>query len=182
MRYNGGMLRNAANLSLPLACGVGTQGVAEPLPDDPVVLKAALRSLQHALDTQYHTFQAQLEAQLHAQRHELEEALQAREAELHKAFEARILALYEQLRLARRRMFGPKSEAHAGQAGLFDEAEVLVESAPEASDTAPLPPPTQAAGGTHADPGQKKPRGKRKPLPIERKRSTNPILPCRATL
>ncbi|RXF07736.1 IS66 family transposase, partial [Enterococcus faecalis] len=99
---------------------------------------------------------------------ERQAAFDAREAELQKAFEARILELYEQLRLARRRMFGPSSESHAGQGWLFDEAEALAESAPNAGDTASLPPPaTEPSGQTLADTGKKKARGKRKPLPIE---------------
>ena len=94
-------------------------------------------------------------------------AFKAREADLQKAFEARILEIYEQLRLARRRMFGPSSESHAGQSGLFDEAEALVEAAPEASDTAQLPPADQAPADAPAHTDKKKARGKRKPLPIE---------------
>lgn len=80
-----------------------------------------------------------------------------------RAFEARILELYEQLRLSRQRLFGRASESHAGQGWLFDEAEALVQSAPEASDTADLPPAADALAG----PGKKKARGKRKPLPAE---------------
>ncbi|MGL1835198.1 transposase domain-containing protein, partial [Rhodocyclaceae bacterium SMB388] len=80
-----------------------------------------------------------------------------------RAFEARILELYEQLRLSRQRLFGRASESHAGQGWLFDEAEALVQSAPEASDTADLPPAADARAGA----GKKKARGKRKPLPAE---------------
>ena len=48
------------------------------------------------------------------------------------------------------------------------EAEALAASAPEADDTATLPPPaTEPSGQTPADAGKKKARGKRKPLPIE---------------
>ena len=142
------------------AVGVCASPLPEQLPDDPAALKALLREQQHAFEL----------------------AFKAREAELQKAFEARILELYEQLRLARRRMFGPSSESHAGQGWLFDEAEALAESATEAGDTATLPPPaTETTGETPADTGKKKARGKRKPLPIERKRSTNPIFPGLAT-
>lgn len=92
---------------------------------------------------------------------EQQAAFQAREAELQKAFEARILELYEQVRLARSRMFGPSSESHAGQGWLFNEAEVLVE--PEAGDAAALPPATETSDDTPADASKKKARGKRKP-------------------
>ena len=76
--------------------------------------------------------------------------------------------IYEQLRLARRRMFGPSSESHAGQGWLFNEAEALIESEPEAGDSASLPPPAiEPSAQTLADTNKKKARGKRKPLPIE---------------
>lgn len=155
------MLRNTADSLSNRASGVCARALPEPLPDDPAALKALLLAQQHA-------FEAQLAAQLDAQRLEQEQAFKAREAELHKAFEARILEIYEQLRLARGRMFGPSSESHAGQGGLFNEAEALAESAPEAGDTAALPPPaTETFDHTPADTRKKKARGKRKPLPVE---------------
>src|SRR5690554_8155670 len=40
-------------------------------------------------------------------------------------FQERVQKLYEQLRLARQRQFGRSSEAHVGQAWLFDEADAL---------------------------------------------------------
>ncbi|MBS0355699.1 MAG: IS66 family transposase [Proteobacteria bacterium] len=114
------------------------------------------------------TREAELQKVFHTREVELQKAFDAREAELQKGFEARILELYEQLRLARRRMFGPSSESHAGQGWLFDEAEALAASAPEAHDTATLPPPaTEPSGQTPVDAAKKKARGKRKPLPIE---------------
>ncbi|MFN4261981.1 MAG: IS66 family transposase zinc-finger binding domain-containing protein, partial [Gemmataceae bacterium] len=155
----------------------------EHLPDDPVVLKAWLRALQQAFEAQLkaqreaqaaqlatlvETLQREQEAALKAREAELQrefqQHLQAREAELQKAFNARILELYEQVRLSRRRMFGPRSEAHPGQGWLFDEAEALIEAAPEASDTAVLPPASAPSDDTSADPAKKKARGKRKPL------------------
>ena len=72
-----------------------------------------------------------------------------------------ITYLYEQIALARRRMFGPSSES-AGQGRLFDEAEVLAATSTEAQDIAPLP--AQACAP------QKKARGKRGPLPPELER------------
>ena len=157
------MSRRAAKPLQPPAAGVCAPSLPEPLPDDPAVLKALLRAQQQAFAAREIAHQAALDAS----EAELQKALEAREAELHKAFEARILALYEQLRLARRRMFGPSSESHAGQGWLFDEAEALIEAAPEASETAQLPPAPAASGETPADTGKKPARGKRKPLPAE---------------
>lgn len=165
------MPRSPADTVSNSAAGVCAFVRPEQLPDDPAALKALLLAQQRA-------FEAQLADQLDAQRLEQEHAFKAREAqqqasfkareaELHKAFEARILEIYEQLRLARSRMFGSSSESHAGQGWLFNEAEAQAESAPEAGDTAALPPPaTETSEDTPADAG-KKARGKRKPLPLE---------------
>lgn len=71
-----------------------------------------------------------------------------------------ITYLYEQIALARRRMFGPSSEG-AGQFHLFNEAEVLAATATEAQDVALLPAPVKA---------QQLARGKRSPLPAELER------------
>ena len=151
--YNSSMPQRTANHFSNPASGVCAVVHPEQLPDDPAALKALLLAQQQAFE---------------AREAERQAAFDAREAELQKAFEARILEIYEQLRLARRRMFGPSSESHAGQGWLFDEAEALAESAPEADGTATLPPPaTEPAGQTPDDTGKKKARGKRKPLPIE---------------
>lgn len=154
------MPRRTADILSNSASGVCPVVLPEQLPDDPAVLKALLLAQQRA-------FEAQLAAQLDAQRLAQEQAFKDREAELQKAFEARILEIYEQLRLARGRMFGPSSESHAGQGWLFNEAEALVESAPEAGDAAALPPATETSDDMPADAGKKKARGKRKPLPVE---------------
>ena len=111
-----------------------TGGFAEPLPDDPAALKAMLRSVQQAMV---------------AQRLE---------------FDRRVQEIYEQVRLARQRMFGRSSESHAGQAWLFDEAEVQALEATEADDVVTLPEP---ATPTTATSPRKRARGKRKPLPAE---------------
>lgn len=73
-----------------------------------------------------------------------------------------ITYLYEQIALARRRMFGPSSEG-AGQFHLFNEAEILAATIPsaEAQDVVPLPAPVKA---------QQLARGKRSPLPAELER------------
>lgn len=75
----------------------------------------------------------------------------------------RIARLYEQVALARRRMFGASTES-AGQFHLFDEAEVLAANSTEEQDVAPLPAPDKP-------PKSPKPaRGKRSPLPPELER------------
>ncbi len=89
-----------------------------------------------------------LMALLHDQQHAHDAALQ------------HIDYMYEQIALARRRMFGPSAESVA-QFHLFDEAEVLAATSVEAQDVAPLPTP---------DKDQKPARGKRSPLPPELER------------
>jgi len=157
------MPRRTADTLSNSAIGVCARVLPAQLPDDPAVLKSLLLAQQRAFEAREIEHQATLEAREAAQ----QAAFQAREAELQKAFEARILEIYEQLRLARGRMFGPSSESHAGQGWLFNEAEALVVSAPEAGDAAALPPATETSGETPADAGKKKARGKRKPLPVE---------------
>ena len=76
------------------------------------------------------------------------------------ASDEHIAYLYEQIALARRRMFGASSE-NAGQFHLFDEAEVLAATSTEAQDVAPLPAPVVS---------QQPARGKRSPLPPELER------------
>lgn len=65
-----------------------------------------------------------------------------------------IAYLYEQIRLIRHRMYGASSEQAPGQGSLFDEAEVL---AAQPAEDEPAPATEPAA--------EKKPRGKRAPLP-----------------
>ena len=73
------------------------------------------------------------------------------------AFETRLRELYEQITLARRRMFGTSTES-AGQFHLFNEAEVLAATSTKAQDVAPLPAPAPTKAHQPA-------RGKRRPLP-----------------
>ena len=76
------------------------------------------------------------------------------------ASDEHITHLYEQIVLARSRMFGASAES-ANQLHLFDEAEVLAATSTEAQDVAPLPAKTKAP---------KPARGKRSPLPPELER------------
>ena len=170
--YNVGMPRSTdTSLSNP-AHSVRASVLPAQLPDDPAALKALLFAQQRAFEAQlvaqFETLRLEQESAFSARELEQRKAFEVREAELQKAFEARILEIYEQLRLARRRMFGPSSESHAGQGWLFNEAEALIESEPEAGDSASLPPPAiEPSAQTLADTNKKKARGKRKPLPIE---------------
>lgn len=82
--------------------------------------------------------------------------------------QAKLIQLYEQITLARRRMFGPSSE-NAAQGHLFDEAERLAAHSTEAQDLAVLPPASSGTSTTipvKASPA----RGKRSPLPLELER------------
>ena len=126
------------------------------LPTDPAALTALLIASVNATAAAH-------EHITHAEKYIAlaEAAFEARTAIAAKEYEARLRELYEQIALARRRMFGPSSES-AGQFHLFDEAEVLAATSTEAQDVAPLPPQTQAP--------QKKARGKRGPLPPELER------------
>ncbi|OVZ63777.1 transposase [Pigmentiphaga sp. NML030171] len=101
--------------------------------------------------------QAQVQVQVHAQ---VEAQVQARLAQ-------RVQELFEQLVLSRRRQFGRSSEAHVGQARLFDEADALAAGTTELDEVVPLP-AAPARGGTERPAGPRpSARGKRGPLPSE---------------
>jgi transposase len=97
-----------------------------------------------------------------AERVEVEVAKRV-EAELAK----RVQAIYEQLILSRRRMFGRSSEAQTGQARLFDEADALASQTTQADDQVALPPATAGAAEGSRQAATPKARGKRGPLPAE---------------
>lgn len=107
-----------------------------------------------------------VEAALGAQAREFEQRHQQALAEQTQAHHQRILEMFEQLRLARRRLFGPSSETLAAQGRLFDEAEVQDAQSTPADDRIVLPVATSAAGATvparATEPAR---RGKREPLP-----------------
>jgi transposase len=124
------------------------------LPVDPAALTVLLLA----------SIRAQAEIKNAAQDHLVRALARAKEEckeEYKKEYETRLRELYEQIALARRRMFGASSES-AGQFHLFNEAEVLAAISAEPQDVAPLPPQAQAP--------QKKARGKRSPLPPELER------------
>ena len=125
------------------------------------VQRAYMESLLAAQQAQFEMRLANQQAQFDAQQAQ---------------FDARVQALYEQIRLARQRMFGRSSESHSGQGWLFNEAEAEADATdvPEASDTADqrlvsgqdCAAPTMQ-GAESAKPGVQKARGKRRPLPAE---------------
>ena len=88
---------------------------------------------------------------------------QAYEAEIQR-LEARLQLIYEQITTARRRMFGPSSEAST-QGRLFNEVDALSATAAEAPDAVDLPAAAAPDEGK-APPKDKntKPRGKRGPI------------------
>ncbi|MCK9509878.1 MAG: IS66 family transposase [Pigmentiphaga sp.] len=84
-----------------------------------------------------------------------------------------MIKLHEELRLQRRQMFGSRSEAHAGQYCLFNEAELALAEEPDAPETAGLPACTEPDTSKDTQPAKPpKARGKRKPIPAELPRVT----------
>ena len=133
------------------------------LPEDPAALKALLLAQQAAVLE----WQDQAERRLQAMVEQVERRVTTQvEQRLQGEFEQRVQQIYEQLRLARRRMFGPSSESHAGQGWLFDEAEVQAAASSEAEERVELPAVTPAVPETSPTSPQRA-RGKRQPLPAE---------------
>ncbi|MBX3670302.1 MAG: IS66 family transposase [Rhodocyclaceae bacterium] len=97
---------------------------------------------------------------------ELEQAHKQALAEQTAAFHQRILEMFEEIRLARRRMFGPSSEVLSAQGRLFDEVEVESADSTAADDVAVLPPPVQGNPATSSGKAPVR-RGKRAALPAE---------------
>ena len=116
------------------------------------------RDLPHDVAQLTALLQASMAAQNHAETRC--EKLEAELIAIQRAADARIQALLEQLVLARHRQFGSSSEAHASQARLFDEAEVLASTSTEEQDSVTLPEVSNTKPNKPA-------RGKRAPLPAE---------------
>jgi len=111
------------------------------LPDDVEALKALLLAQQAAHQ------QAIAQTLEHAMRH--------------------IDHLYEQFVLLRQRHFGASTEQSAGQAHLFDEAEVLAAASTPDQDQASIPSQSDAAADAGKKSAGKPARGKRAPLPSD---------------
>src|ERR1700687_4690946 len=130
------------------------------LPDDVEALKALLLAQQAAHQ------QAIAQTLEHAMRH--------------------IDHLYEQFVLLRQRHFGASTEQSAGQAHLFDEAELLAAASTAEQDQAPIPSQSDAAANAGKKSAGKAARGKRAPLPFDRPRvdivhevpEAEPLCPC----
>jgi transposase len=126
------------------------------LPDDTGALKALL-----------HAQQAAVTVAIDAAVVSVVEAVTVR---MRREAQETITRMLEQMALARHRLFGASSEQLAGQARLFDEAEVLAQSSTEAQDVAPLPEmstlPASAGETASTKPG----RGKRSPLAADLQR------------
>jgi hypothetical protein len=94
--------------------------------------------------------------------------------------------LYEQVVLLRQRHFGASTEQSAGQAHLFDEAELLAAASTAEQDQAPVPSQSDAAANAGKKSAGKAGRGKRAPLPFDRPRvdivhevpEAEPLCPC----
>jgi transposase len=105
-----------------------------------------------------------------------EKLTQTLTAQMTAEFDEKVQRIYEQITLARRRMFGASSEASSAQSRLFDEADVLAAGSDAAGDHASWDAAKLAAADAGADgsssgkPAQsssKPARGKRLPLPAE---------------
>ena len=125
------------------------------LPDDVSSLKALLGAQQAAVT-------ATIDAAVAS-------AVEAVTVQLRREAQDTITRMLEQMALARHRLFGASSEQLAGQARLFDEAEVLAQASIEAQDVATLPGMTPPASADDKQ-ANKPPRGKRRPLPTNLQR------------
>lgn len=153
-----------------LSCASNVSSAAFTLPSvlpQNVVQLTALLQASVAAQNHVETRCEQLEAELIAVQSTAEERIQVAQSTaeeriqaIQRAADARIQALLEQLVLARHRQFGSSSEAHASQARLFDEAEVLASTSTEEQDNVTLPEVSNTKPNKPA-------RGKRAPLPAE---------------
>ncbi len=159
-------------MSLILTTDLDFTSLVTPLPEQ---LPDQIAPLKQLLIAQQESYLQSVRQLLQTQSEMLERTLKETTEEVTKQitekvtkevslrYEQRILDLFEQVRLARQRLYGKSSEVHAGQGvlPLFNEAETLVieAEAPE-QDLAVLPAPSQKPASTKA-------RGKRKPLSVE---------------
>jgi transposase len=131
------------------------------IPTDPTEIRALLRAAreQGRLEGHAQGHREGVDASREAMRLAYEAQIQRYETEVQR-LEAQVQRFYEQIATARRRMFGPSSEAAQGR--LFDEAEALaVEDGDDALELPPL------ADSDKSAPKDKKPRGKRAALSPE---------------
>ena len=105
-----------------------------------------------------------------------EKLTQTLTAQMTAEFDEKVQRIYEQITLARRRLFGASSETSSAQSRLFDEADVLAADADAAGDHASWDAAKLAAddagadgssAGKSAQSSSKPARGKRLPLPAD---------------
>lgn len=134
----------------------------------PAVLPTDIEELTRLLHAQQAAYEAAVKIVQEAAAAALAAAVEATANRIKREAQDYIQRMIEQLVLARHRQFGSSSEQLSAQARLFDEAEVLAQSATDSQDIAPVPVETAAAGNSKQAP--KPARGKRGPLPAELKR------------
>lgn len=135
---------------LPSQTGPAVFVLPAILPNDTVALKALLHAQQAAVKAAFDAAVAS--------------AVEATTVQLRREAQETIARMIEQMELARHRLFGASSEQLAGQARLFDVAEVLAQASTASQDVAPL-----LAEGADKQP-IKPSRGKRSPLPAHLQR------------
>jgi transposase len=142
-----------------------TGRLPDNLPDDVSALKALLYAQQAAHDIAILTAVKSAEATMaSAIEAAVDAAVEAAVSTVKREAQEHLHRMIEQLVLARHRQFGSSSEQSSTQTRLFDEAETLAQSSTDAQDLAPIPASAATA------PADKKPRGKRAPLPAELER------------
>jgi len=145
-------------------------------------IESKLQSERQVMMVAHQVEQQKIAATHAAEQQKMLAAHAAEHAKLKAEFELRIQKIYESIVLARRRKFGPSSEANSIQGRLFDEAELLAlapgEPGAESADLADLSGSASNAEGDSEvteDSGSvaskttptKKARGKRLPLAAE---------------
>src|SRR6202051_5125969 len=111
----------------------------------PEVKAPPLRPLPAQWPDDVDALKALLHAQQAAHQQAIDQSVQQALERAHEHAMRHIDHLYEQFVLLRQRHFGASTEQSAGQAHLFDEAEVLAAASTPDQDQAPIPSPRDAA-------------------------------------
>ena len=130
----------------------------------PEVKVAPLPPLPAQLPDDVDALKALLHAQQAAHQQAIDQSVQQALERAHEHAVRHIDHLYEQFVLLRQRHFGASTEQSAGQAHLFDEAEVLAAASTPEQDQTPIPSPGDAATDAGKTSAGKPARGKRAPL------------------
>lgn len=127
--------------------------------------------LKHLPESDAGTIQTEVDRLIQSVLSEARRAHQQDLREAHGAYQQHIQSLFEHIRLSRQRLFGRRSEAHAGQQRLqFDEVEQTAKGATDEHDPALIPAAdAHTAEGETAHPkasrSAPRARGKRGPIP-----------------